>query len=66
MRKTQSSDTSLAAEQYLIERIRQAPASKHFHVIQSLSQRLLCDPTSTSARQGVVHAITYGVTRGST
>jgi hypothetical protein len=57
--RTQSPDTSLAAEQYLIERIHQAPASKRFYLIQALSQRLLSDPTSENARQDAIYAITY-------
>ena len=59
--RTQSPDTSLAAEQYLIERIRQAPASKHFHLIQSLSQRTISDHTAQQdARAEAIHAITCG------
>jgi len=59
--RTQSPDTSLAAERYLIERIRQAPASKHFHLIQSLSQRRLSGQhTEQDARMEAVHAITCG------
>lgn len=59
--RTQSPDTSLSAERYLIERIRQAPASKHFHLIQSLSQRMLSgyDPKQ-DVRAEVIHAITCG------
>lgn len=62
--RTQSPDTSLAAERYLIERIRQAPASKHFHLIQSLSQRMLSghDPKQ-DVRAEAVHAITCGYGR---
>jgi len=62
--RTQSSDTSLAAERYLIERIRQAPASKHFHLIQSLSQRMLSghDPTQ-DVRAEAIDAITCGYGR---
>lgn len=62
--RTQSPDTSLAAERYLIERIRQAPVSKHFHLIQSLSQRLLSgqDPTH-DVRAEAIHAITCGYGR---
>jgi hypothetical protein len=59
--RTQSPDTSLAAERYLIERIRLAPASKHFHLIQSLSQRTLSghDPEQ-DVRAEALHAITCG------
>ena len=62
--RTQSPDTSLAAERYLIERIRQAPASKHFHLIQSLSQRMLSghDP-KRDVRAEAIHAITCGYGR---
>ncbi|SRR6266487_516893 len=62
--RTQSPDTSLAAERYLIERIRQAPLSKHFHLIQSLSQRMLSghDPAQ-DARAEAIHAITCGYGR---
>ncbi len=62
--RTQSLDTSLAAEQYLIERIRQAPASKHFHLIQSLSQRMLSgDTPKQDVRAEAIHAITCGYGR---
>lgn len=56
--RTQSPDTSLAAECYLIERIRQAPVSKHFHLFQSLSERILSgyDPTQDS-RAEAIHVI---------
>lgn len=59
--RTQSPDTSLAAERYLIERIRQAPVSKHFHLVQSLSQRMLSghDPAN-DVRAEAIHAVTYG------
>lgn len=59
--RTQSPDTSLAAERYLIERIRQAPVSKHFHLIQSLSQRMLSghDPQQ-NARAEAIHTISCG------
>ena len=59
--RTQSPDTSPAAERYLIERIRQAPASKHFRLIQSLSQRMLSGHKSTEdVRAEAIHAITCG------
>lgn len=59
--RTQSPDTSLAVERYLIERIRQAPASKHFHLIQSLSQRMLSGYHSKQdVRAEAIHAITCG------
>jgi hypothetical protein len=59
--RTQSPDTSLAAERYLIERIRQAPLSKHFHLIQSLSQRSMSgsDPTSIPQAEAI-HAVRCG------
>lgn len=62
--RTQSPDTSLAAERYLIERIRQAPVSKHFHLVQSLSQRILSgyDPTQDS-RAEAIHSVTCGYGR---
>lgn len=59
--RTQSPDTSLAAERYLIERIRQAPVSKHFHLVQSLSQRLLSGHDSTrNVRAEAIHSVTCG------
>jgi hypothetical protein len=62
--RTQSPDTSLAAERYLIERIRQAPASKHFHLIQSLSQRMLSGHNpQQDVRAEAIHAITCGYGR---
>jgi hypothetical protein len=62
--RTQSPDTSLAAERYLIERIRQAPVSKHFHLIQSLSQRMLSGYNSQQdVRVEAIHAITCGYGR---
>src|SRR5690348_13581970 len=62
--RTQSPDTSPAAERYLIERIRQAPVSKHFHLIQSLSQRMLSihDPAH-DGRAEAIHSITCGYGR---
>jgi len=62
--RTQSPDTSLAAECYLIERIRQAPLSKHFHLIQSLSQRMLSghDPAH-DVRAEAIHSVTCGYGR---
>jgi hypothetical protein len=66
--RTQSPDTSLAAERYLIERIRQAPASKLFHLIQSLSQRMLSVSSAghnpkQDVRAEAIHAITCGYGR---
>ncbi len=62
--RTQSPDTSLAAERYLIERICQAPASKHFHLIQSLSQRVLSDhDPKQDVRAEAIHAIICGYGR---
>jgi hypothetical protein len=62
--RTQSPDTSLAAERYLIERIRQAPASKHFHLIQSLSQRMLSGHIlKQDVRVEAIHAVTCGYGR---
>ncbi len=62
--RTQSPDTSPAAERYLIERIRQAPASKHFHLIQSLSQRMLSGHNpQQDVRAEAIHAITCGYGR---
>lgn len=61
--RTQSPDTSVAAERYLIERIRQTPMTKHFHLIQSLSQRMLSGYNSQRDIQAeVIHTITcnYG------
>lgn len=59
--RTQSPDTSIAAERYLIEHIRQAPASKHFHLIQSLSQRMLSSYNQEQdVRAEAIHAITCG------
>ena len=59
--RTQSPDTSLAAEHYLIERIRQAPASKHFHLVQSLSQRILSGhEPGRDVRAEAIHSITCG------
>jgi hypothetical protein len=62
--RTQSPDTGLAAERYLIERIRQAPASKHFHLIQSLSQRMLSGHNpKQDVRAEAIYAITCGYGR---
>lgn len=62
--RTQSPDTSPAAERYLIERIRQAPASKHFYLIQSLSQRMLSGHNpQQDVRAEAIHAITCGYGR---
>jgi hypothetical protein len=59
--RTQSPDTSPEAERYLIELIRQAPLSKRFCLVQSLSQRMLSgrDPEQ-EARTEAVRAITWG------
>src|ERR1700730_9097082 len=62
--RTQSPDTSPAAERYLIERIRQAPVSKHFHLVQSLSQRMLSGQNPEhEARAEAIHAVTCGYGR---
>jgi hypothetical protein len=59
--RTQSPDTSLAAERYLIERIRQAPVSKHFHLVQSLSQRTLSGHDQVyDVRAEAIHSVTCG------
>src|SRR5260370_6220518 len=59
--RTQSPDTSAEAERMLIERIRQAPVSRRFHLVQSLSQRML---SGRDAEQDIpaqaIHAITFG------
>jgi hypothetical protein len=46
--RTQSPDTSSEAERQLIERIRQAPVSRRFRLVQSLSQRMLTHPDAES------------------
>ncbi len=59
--RTQSPDTSPEAERTLIERIRQAPVSKRFRLVQSLSQRMLSGRTSEQDIQTeAIHAITSG------
>lgn len=59
--RTQSPDTSPEAERTLIERIRQAPVSKRFRLVQSLSQRMLSGRTSEQDIQTeAIHAITCG------
>jgi len=59
--RTQSPDTSPEAERTLIERIRQAPISKRFRLVQSLSQRMLSGRTSEQDIQTeAIHAITCG------
>ena len=59
--RTQSLDTSPEAERILIERIRQAPVSKRFRLVQSLSQRTLSgrNPEQNS-QAAAIHAITVG------
>ncbi len=59
--RTQSPDTSPEAEHRLIELIRQAPLSKRFRLVQSLSQRMLSgrDPEQ-EARTEAVRSITWG------
>jgi len=59
--RTQSPDTSPEAERRLIERIRQAPASRRFRLVQSLSQRMLAHQnTDQDIQTQVIHAITVG------
>jgi hypothetical protein len=62
--RTQSPDTSPEAERHLIELIRQAPLSKRFRLVQSLSQRMLSgrDPEQET-RTEAVRAITWGYGR---
>jgi hypothetical protein len=62
--RTQSPDTSPEAERYLIELIRQAPYSKRFRLVQSLSQRMLSGQNpEQEARSEAIHAITCGYGR---
>lgn len=62
--RTQSPDTSFVAERYLIERIRQAPVSKHFHLVQSLSQRILSGHgPAQDSRAEAIHSVTCGYGR---
>ena len=59
--RTQSPDTSLEAERTLIERIRQAPVSRRFRLVQSLSQRMLSGRDSEQDIQvEAIRAITTG------
>lgn len=59
--RTQSPDTSPEAERKLIERIRQAPVSRRFHLVQSLSQRMLAHPDAEpETLTQAIHAITVG------
>src|SRR5579884_3854143 len=62
--RTQSPDTSPEVERRLIELIRQAPLSKRFRLVQSLSQRLLSgrDPEQ-EARTEAIRSITWGYGR---
>lgn len=62
--RTQSPDTSPEAEHHLIKLIRQAPLSKRFRLVQSLSQRMLSgrDPEQ-EARTQAIRAITWGYGR---
>lgn len=59
--RTQSPDTSPQAERTLVDRIRQAPVSKRFHLVQSLSQRMLSgrDPEQ-NIQEMAIRAITIG------
>ncbi len=59
--RTQSPDTSPEAERTLIERIRQAPVSRRFRLVQSLSQRRLSGQALEHDSQAeAIHAITSG------
>jgi hypothetical protein len=59
--RTQSPDTSPEAERTLIERIRQAPVSRRFRLVQSLSQRMLSGPAlEQNIQTEAIHAITSG------
>ncbi|HEX4203375.1 MAG TPA: hypothetical protein VHZ51_04085 [Ktedonobacteraceae bacterium] len=59
--RTQSPDTSPEAERTLIERIRQAPISRRFRLVQSLSQRMLSGRDPEQAIQTeAIHAIISG------
>ncbi len=59
--RTQSPDTSPEAERILIERIRQAPVSRRFRLVQSLSQRMLVHRDAGSETQKkAIHAVTVG------
>lgn len=59
--RTQSPDTSPEAERRLIERIRQAPVSRRFRLVQSLSQRILAHQDADQDIQTqAIHAITVG------
>lgn len=59
--RTQSPDTSPEAERTLIERIRQAPASRRFHLVQSLSQRMLSGRVpEQNIQTAAIRAITVG------
>lgn len=59
--RIQSPDTSPEAERKLIERIRQAPVSRRFRLVQSLSQRMLVhqDAGSETMTQAI-HTVTVG------
>lgn len=62
--RTQSPDTSPEAERKLIERIRQAPVSRRFRLVQSLSQRMLTHPDAElDPLTQAIHAVTvsYGL-----
>ncbi len=59
--RTQSPDTSPEAERLLIERIRRAPVSRRFHLVQSLSQRTLSGRyPEQEPRTEAIHTITCG------
>jgi len=59
--RTQSPDSSPEAERALIERIRRAPLSRRFRLVQSLSQRMLSGraPEQDSQTEAI-HTITSG------
>ncbi len=59
--RTQSPDTSPEAERILIERIRQAPVSRRFRLVQSLSQRMLVhQDVGPEMLTQAIHTITVG------
>lgn len=59
--RTQSPDTSPEAECHLIKLIRQAPLSKRFRLVQSLSQHMLSGhDAEQEARTEAIRAITWG------
>lgn len=58
--RTQSPDTSPEAERILIERIRQAPVSRRFLLVQSLSQLMLSGRPEQESRTEAIQTITIG------